>query len=65
MRKYFVVTLCFFAISFSKAQRLKGKPKLIVAIVVDQMRYDYLERFNNTFSPNGFKRLIREYQSVT
>ena len=31
--------------------------KLIVGIVVDQMRYDYLIRFNIYFGKNGFNRL--------
>jgi predicted AlkP superfamily pyrophosphatase or phosphodiesterase len=33
------------------------QPKLVVAIVVDQLRYDYLERFQDHFSSNGFKLL--------
>ena len=32
-------------------------PKLIVAILIDQMRYDYLERFHDQFSTNGFRLL--------
>lgn len=35
------------------------KPKLVVGIVVDQMRYDYIERFWERFSDNGFKKLVR------
>ncbi len=34
-------------------------PKLIVSIVIDQFRYDYLTRFENFFGKNGFNRLIR------
>ena len=30
-------------------------PKLIVAILVDQLRYDYLERFEEQFTTNGFR----------
>ncbi|MGB0981593.1 MAG: alkaline phosphatase PafA [Winogradskyella sp.] len=37
-----------------------AKPKLIVGIVVDQMRYDYLTRFNSKFGNGGFKRMINE-----
>jgi predicted AlkP superfamily pyrophosphatase or phosphodiesterase len=33
-------------------------PKLIVGIVIDQMRYDYLYRFMSKFGPDGFKRLM-------
>ena len=36
------------------------KPKLVVGVVVDQMRYDYLTRFWDKFGEDGFKRLIRE-----
>ena len=35
-------------------------PRLVVGIVVDQMRYDYLSRFDKHFSEGGFKRLIRD-----
>ncbi|HNW55092.1 MAG TPA: alkaline phosphatase family protein, partial [Bacteroidales bacterium] len=34
------------------------QPKLIVGIVVDQMRYDYLAKYYNKFSENGFKKLL-------
>lgn len=34
------------------------KPKLVVGIVVDQMRYDYLTRFYNKYGDNGFKRMM-------
>jgi predicted AlkP superfamily pyrophosphatase or phosphodiesterase len=34
------------------------KPKLVVGIVVDQMRYDYLVRFYDKYGENGFKRLL-------
>ena len=36
------------------------KPKLVVGITVDQMRYDYLTRFSEKFKNNGFKKLINE-----
>jgi len=35
------------------------KPKLVVGIVIDQMRYDYLIRFENKYGNNGFNRLIK------
>lgn len=34
------------------------KPKLVVGVVVDQMRYDYLSRFYNRFGEDGFKTLM-------
>ncbi len=36
------------------------KTKLVVGIVVDQMRYDYLTRYESRFGEGGFKRMIRE-----
>lgn len=35
-------------------------PKLAVGIVVDQMRYDYLYRYWDKYSDDGFKRLLNE-----
>jgi predicted AlkP superfamily pyrophosphatase or phosphodiesterase len=37
-----------------------GQPKLVLAIIVDQFRYDYLERFGDLFGAGGFRRLINE-----
>ncbi|WP_428328319.1 alkaline phosphatase PafA [Mucilaginibacter sp.] len=36
------------------------RPKLVVGIVVDQMRWDYLYRFYSRYQDNGFKRLLNE-----
>ena len=44
-------------ISFSQQQ---DKPKLIVGVVIDQMRAEYLYRFQDNYAENGFKRLLRE-----
>lgn len=45
-----------------KAQEnpVEAKPKLVVGIVVDQMRYDYLTRFYNKYGDDGFKRMMNE-----
>ena len=42
----------------------RGQPKLIVGIVVDQMRADYLQRFAPNFSEGGFMRLMRQGVTV-
>ncbi|HET8736639.1 MAG TPA: alkaline phosphatase PafA [Pricia sp.] len=39
---------------------LKSTPKLVVGIIVDQMRYDYLTRFYDRYGDDGFKRLVEE-----
>jgi predicted AlkP superfamily pyrophosphatase or phosphodiesterase len=41
------------------------RPRLVLLIVVDQFRYDYLERFGDLFGPNGLRRLQRDGASWT
>ena len=53
-------SILLFSFSSSTAVTETDKPKLVVAVVIDQMRYEYLERFANKFSENGFKRLMKE-----
>lgn len=38
----------------------KGAPRLVVIVVVDQLRADYLTRFEPYFGDDGFRRLMRE-----
>lgn len=65
--KKFAFSLAFICFIFSLvAQNPIGpginpeKPKLVVGIVVDQMRYDYLTRFWDRFGEDGFKRMVNE-----
>lgn len=65
MRKTFLIlTLLLFAthLFVLKSQDRKKipseQPKLIVGIVVSQMRYDYLFRFWDKLDNNGFKKLV-------
>ncbi|MES1219956.1 MAG: alkaline phosphatase PafA [Bacteroidota bacterium] len=37
-----------------------AKPKIIIGMVVDQMRWDYIYRFQSRYTEGGFKRLLRE-----
>jgi predicted AlkP superfamily pyrophosphatase or phosphodiesterase len=41
------------------------RPRLVLLVVVDQFRYDYLERFGDLFGPNGVRRLMRDGASWT
>ena len=34
------------------------KPKLVIGIVIDQMRYDYLTRFADRYGEGGFNRIL-------
>ena len=45
-------------------QRIQ-RPRLILLIVVDQFRYDYLTRFGDLFGTHGIGRLMREGASWT
>ncbi|HEY1872451.1 MAG TPA: alkaline phosphatase PafA [Chitinophagaceae bacterium] len=58
-----LLILCFLMISaYSQSVNtaLLQRPKLIVGIVVDQMRWDYLYRYYDVYGNDGFKRLIND-----
>src|SRR5579859_5058598 len=42
----------------SRASAYNGRPKLIVVIVIDQFRGDYLERYRDQFGDSGFRFLL-------
>ena len=44
----------------NETTELKTTPKLVVGIVVDQMRYDYITRFWDDYGDGGFKRLVND-----
>lgn len=44
----------------NNSQNTTTQPKLVVGVVVDQMRFDYLNRFKTKYSSNGFLRLINQ-----
>ena len=52
--------LLFFIVACSppKTKENKKRPKLVIGIVVDQMRYDYLEKFSHDFGEGGFNKLL-------
>ncbi|MFY7671422.1 alkaline phosphatase PafA [Tenacibaculum sp. MEBiC06402] len=56
----FFLSIIFFGCTEKQHKHKKSKdnPKLIIGIVVDQMRYDYLYRFNSKYGDGGFKRLL-------
>jgi len=62
MRQRFSLTTCLwlFLSTLLFSQASPDRPKLVVGIVVDQMRYDYLYRYQSKYGPNGFNRLLRE-----
>lgn len=48
--------ICLSATASAQVER----PKLVVGLMVDQMRYDYLYRFADRYGSEGFNRLLRE-----
>lgn len=56
-----VFFLFIFVSSFSQAGQNLQRPKLVVGITVDQMRWDYLYRYYDRYAANGgFKRLLNQ-----
>ena len=56
----FLGVLSLFASLSAFAQTPIERPKLVVGIVVDQMRWDYLYRYQDRYTNDGFKRLLNE-----
>ncbi len=54
------VSLLFFVLQISFAQTIPPQPRLVVGIVVDQMRYDFLYRYQSKYVAGGFRRLLGE-----
>ena len=67
MNKWIAPLIAIFTVTGLHAQQPGSAPKLVVSIVVDQLREDYLHYFSSTFGEKGFKRLMNEglvYHSV-
>jgi predicted AlkP superfamily pyrophosphatase or phosphodiesterase len=62
--RFFVALFCLFCLPLTsigqQRQNSITKPRLVVAIVIDQFRYDYLTRFESSFGEGGFKRLLKK-----
>lgn len=58
--KLIFMLCCFCGIAQAQPQR----PKLVVGIVIDQMRWDYLYRYYARYGEGGFKRMLGEGFSV-
>ena len=64
MKKRLIVFCLLFFSFFGYAQTQSSnalpRPKLVVGLMIDQMRWDYLYRYYDRYSANGFKRILRE-----
>ena len=62
-RFFYIICLCLlFNCQSNFLYNNSSKPKIIVSVVVDQMRYDYLTRLSNKFSP--LVKVCKEYGSA-
>lgn len=57
---YLILLLALLTSIQLKAQNVNERPKLVVGIVVDQMKQEYLTRFYGNFGEGGFKRFVEE-----
>lgn len=61
MKKFiFLLAILFSTMVQGQIKKAEQPPKLVVGIVVDQMRQEYLYRFDSKLSNGGFKRLIHD-----
>ena len=59
MKKILTIVMALCALC-TMAQAQPERPKLVVGVVVDQMRWDYLYRYYARYGEGGFKRLLGE-----
>ena len=62
MKRLQLITVCLLMVLTAGAAggrpQFGERPRLVVGIVVDQMRWDYLSRYYNRFGEGGFRRMI-------
>ena len=58
-KTFFFLLIAIISVFNCNAQKKEDtKPKLVVGIVIDQMRYDYLTRYAERYGKDGFNRLL-------
>ncbi|TWR30632.1 alkaline phosphatase family protein [Mucilaginibacter pallidiroseus] len=70
MKNRLLLALAFAGAALSSSAQIKKttatpsaalpRPKLVVGLVVDQMRWDYLYRYYDRYQAGGFKRMLNE-----
>jgi predicted AlkP superfamily pyrophosphatase or phosphodiesterase len=64
MKRFYGFLLAVFS-SVAQAQEPATRPKLVVVIVIDQFRPDYLQRFRPYFGTGGFNLFLRRGATFT
>ena len=64
---FLLLFVCFFSCKTSTESSFQNnsysevtQPKLVVGVVVDQMRFEYLNRFKSKYSSQGFLKLMNQ-----
>jgi len=60
LKNVLLIPLLLLAMSVKAQEGAISRPKLVVGVVIDQMRWDYLYRYYNRYGDGGFKRLLGE-----
>ncbi|MFZ9388629.1 MAG: alkaline phosphatase PafA [Chitinophagaceae bacterium] len=60
MKRLLIPLLALLILVQAGAQSQIQRPKMVIGLVVDQMRWDYLYRYFDRYGNDGFKRLIRD-----
>lgn len=62
MKRYILIIIGLSATFFSYGKKATkvNRPRLVVGIVVDQMRWDYLYRYYDHYGSGGFRRLMND-----
>jgi len=61
MRKILLILIICQVANYGKCQSVIKRPKLVVGLVIDQMRWDFLYRYYDRYQEDGgFKRLLNQ-----
>jgi predicted AlkP superfamily pyrophosphatase or phosphodiesterase len=60
MKKFLLLIASLWLFGFTISSQPLPRPKLVIGIVVDQMKYDYIYRYWDKLGNGGFKRLLKE-----
>src|SRR5450432_1778506 len=61
MRKILLILSVCLITNYGRSQSVIQRPKLVIGIVVDQMRWDFLYRYYSRYQDDGgFKRLLNQ-----
>lgn len=60
MNKYLAILIAVFASAEAQAQTVKSVPRLVVNIMIDELRSEILDKYRSIYSTEGFNKLQKE-----